>query len=217
MLFHTNETAFVQTKRKLLDDCDLWCIVSLPGGVFTAAGAGVKTNLRLFTKGRPTTQIWYYDLSVLKVAKRQPLIFKEHFQDFMQRLPTRSDSERSWTVDFTARQRQAAETATPLKAQAQQKIDEATQWKARLSDLKRTKPRDFAAETAAQDRHQTLTREARELSGQAQAIEDAAYDLKAVNPHVKTDQDARTPAELLDFIEAKGREVSAALARLRGA
>ncbi len=47
VLFRTNETAFVQTKRKLLDDCDLWCIVSLPGGVFTAAGAGVKTNLLL--------------------------------------------------------------------------------------------------------------------------------------------------------------------------
>ena len=41
-------------KRKLLDDCDLWCIVSLPGGVFTAAGAGVKTNLLFFTKGGPT-------------------------------------------------------------------------------------------------------------------------------------------------------------------
>ncbi len=30
VLFRTNENAFVQTKRKLLDDCDLWCIVSLP-------------------------------------------------------------------------------------------------------------------------------------------------------------------------------------------
>ena len=40
-----NETAFVQTKRKLLNDCDLWCIVSLPPGVFSSAGAGVKTNL----------------------------------------------------------------------------------------------------------------------------------------------------------------------------
>jgi type I restriction enzyme M protein len=45
VLFRTNETAFVQTKRKLLDDCDLWAIVSLPGGVFTAAGAGVKRFL----------------------------------------------------------------------------------------------------------------------------------------------------------------------------
>jgi type I restriction enzyme M protein len=32
-----NETAFVQTKRKLLDDCDLWSVVSLPAGVFLAA------------------------------------------------------------------------------------------------------------------------------------------------------------------------------------
>ena len=39
LLFRTNETAFVQTKRKLLDECDLWCIISLPGGVFTQAGA----------------------------------------------------------------------------------------------------------------------------------------------------------------------------------
>ncbi len=40
LLFRTNETAFVQTKRKLLDECDLYCIISLPGGVFTQAGAG---------------------------------------------------------------------------------------------------------------------------------------------------------------------------------
>ena len=38
VLFRTNETAFVQTKRKLLDECDLWCIVSLPGGVSRQPG-----------------------------------------------------------------------------------------------------------------------------------------------------------------------------------
>ncbi len=53
VLFRTNETASMQTKRKLLDDCNVWCIVSLPGGVFTAAGAGVKANLLFFTKGKP--------------------------------------------------------------------------------------------------------------------------------------------------------------------
>jgi len=45
VLFRTTESAFVQTKRKLLDETDLWCIVSLPPGVFSSAGAGVKTNL----------------------------------------------------------------------------------------------------------------------------------------------------------------------------
>src|ERR1700693_4385722 len=45
VLFRTNETAFVQTKRKLLDDCDLWRILSLPPGVFVGAGAGVETRV----------------------------------------------------------------------------------------------------------------------------------------------------------------------------
>ena len=73
LLFRINEKAFVQTKRKLLDECDLWCIVSLPSGVFTQAGAGVKTNLLFFNKGKPTQNIWYYDLSDVKVTKRKPL------------------------------------------------------------------------------------------------------------------------------------------------
>jgi type I restriction enzyme M protein len=49
----------------------------------------------------------------------------------------------------------------------------------------------------------------------ASDIEDAAYDLKAVNPNAKSEEDTRTPEELLAVIEAKGREVSDALAKLR--
>ncbi len=56
-----------------MDDCDLWAIVSLPSGVFSTAGAGVKTNLLFFTKGRKTAKIWYYDLSHVKVGKKTPL------------------------------------------------------------------------------------------------------------------------------------------------
>lgn len=73
LLFRTNESAFVETKRKLEDECDLWCIVSLPGGVFSTAGAGVKTNLLFFTKGKKTERIWYYDLSQIKVGKKTPM------------------------------------------------------------------------------------------------------------------------------------------------
>jgi type I restriction enzyme M protein len=73
LLFRTNESAFVETKRKLTDECDLWAILSLPGGVFSTAGAGVKTNLLFFTKGKKTERIWYYDLSWVKVGKKTPL------------------------------------------------------------------------------------------------------------------------------------------------
>ncbi len=46
-------------------------------------------------------------------------------------------------------------------------------------------------------------------------IEARGFDLKAVNPHAKSDEDTRTPAKLLDVIEAKGREVADAVAELR--
>jgi type I restriction enzyme M protein len=88
VLFRTNATAFVQTKRKLVDDCDLWCIVGLPPGTLVNAGAGVKINLLFFTKGKPTDT---------KVGKKSPLTLA-HFEEFFRRLPERVDSERSWTV-----------------------------------------------------------------------------------------------------------------------
>jgi type I restriction enzyme M protein len=72
-LFRKDEDAFVETKRKLVDESDLWAIISLPGGVFTGAGAGVKTNLLFFTKGRKTSKIWYYDLTHLKIGKKTPM------------------------------------------------------------------------------------------------------------------------------------------------
>jgi type I restriction enzyme M protein len=73
LLFRANESAFVETKRKLVDECNLWAIISLPGGVFSTAGAGVKTNLLFFTKGKKTEKIWYYDLSHVKMGKKTPL------------------------------------------------------------------------------------------------------------------------------------------------
>jgi type I restriction enzyme M protein len=97
VLFRNNENAFVQTKRKLLDSCDLWAILSLPAGAFVNAGAGVKTDLLFFTKGTRTEKVWYYDLSDVKVGKKTPLTF-DRFEQFFALLPTRADSERSWTM-----------------------------------------------------------------------------------------------------------------------
>ena len=122
VLFRTNEEAFVKSKKKLTDDCNLWCILSLPGGVFAAAGAGVKTNLLFFTKGKPTETIWYYDLSDLKVGKKTPLTL-DKFKDFFERLPNRESSERSWTVDLTARKDKASADAKPFKETAQARVD----------------------------------------------------------------------------------------------
>jgi type I restriction enzyme M protein len=214
VLFRTNEDAFVKTKRKLTDECDLWCILSLPGGVFSAAGAGVKTNLLFFTKGKPTERIWYYDLSDVKVGKKTPLTLAQ-FEDFAAKLTTREDSERSWTVDLSARRAKASVDAQPFKDIARTKSRAAEDAKQRLADLKKIKPRNEPAVAEAEATIRGLFKDAREAANKAEAIESAVYDLKAVNPNRKDDVDRRTPAELLDIIDAKGREVAAAVAALR--
>jgi type I restriction enzyme M protein len=47
-------------KEALLRDCNLHTIVRLPNGVFNPY-TGIRTNLLFFTKGPPTTQVWYYE------------------------------------------------------------------------------------------------------------------------------------------------------------
>ena len=46
-------------------------------------------------------------------------------------------------------------------------------------------------------------------------IEERGFDLKAVNPNRKVQEDTRTPTELLDLIEEKGKEIKEAVAGLR--
>src|SRR5262249_2268267 len=143
VLFRTNETAFVQTKRKLLEECDVWCILSLAGGVFSSAGAGVKTNLVFFTRGRQTESIWYYDLSDLKVGKKTPLT-QAHFDDFFKLLPTRGASERSWTVPFAARLQQALEEARPFRERAAELSQQAADKETAFKERKKAKSADAA-------------------------------------------------------------------------
>ncbi|MBN2864123.1 MAG: N-6 DNA methylase [Bacteroidales bacterium] len=213
LLFRTNEDAFVKTKRKLLDECDVWCIVSLPGGVFTAAGAGVKTNLLFFTKGSPTQKIWYYDMSEIKVRKKSPLTMKQ-FEEFFSLLPSRADSENSWTISMDERKSRAAEEAQPHKDQSNSKKREAAQWNERLLELKKVRPRNEESIAEAEEKVRQVSRDARDLESKAKEIEDAVYDLKAVNPHRIQVVDTRTPEELIELIKAKGQEIAEALKAL---
>ncbi len=216
LLYRTNEDGFIRTKRKLLDECDLWCILSLPGGAFTGSGAGVKTNLVFFTKGRKTERIWYYDLSHIKVGKKTPLTalqFAKFFELLDKRGTPDAETEHSWTVDFAERKRLASEEAAPLKEEASARAEQARS----LRDEAKTfrKSSDDKAADALLEKIQTADRLNREALGKAQAIEDAVYDLKAVNPQEKKVVDTRTPEQLLAAIAEKSKEVESALERLR--
>lgn len=94
------DNASVSLRRKLLEDCCLHTVLDLPGGVFT--GAGVKTVVLFFEKGRPTEKIWYYQLNLdRKLGKTRPLS-EEDLAEFVELERSRADSENSWTVDSAA-------------------------------------------------------------------------------------------------------------------
>lgn len=214
ILFRTTEEAFVRTKRRLLEECDLYCIVSLPGGAFSGTGAGVKTNLLFFNKGKPTERIWYYDLSDIKVGKKTPFTL-DRFSEFFALLPARGESDRSWTIDLVARREKAAMDAAPFHKEVERHEREIETLKVKRREDKKAGASAAALE-AIDDQIRDLAKLAREATNRATAIEDAVYDLKAVNPNAASNQDLRTPSELIEIIEREGQVIRQALERLRG-
>lgn len=215
VLFRTNEDGFVKTKRKLLTDCRIEAIISLPGGVFTQAGAGVKTNIVIFTKGQLTKTIWYYDLSHLKIRKRTPLT-RAHFDHFFAVYPDKADSETSWTVDMDGRKQAARAEAQPFYDEAAELERQARAKRDKLAKLRKAKQNRSDEYKELQTAVKELDKKARQIRKKGEGLEAAVYDLKAVNPNNQVEEDTRTPEELIAIIEAKGQEVAAALALLKG-
>lgn len=56
-----NSNAHKSIRRKLLEDCRLDAVISMPSGVFKPY-AGVSTGILIFTKGEPTEKVWFYDM-----------------------------------------------------------------------------------------------------------------------------------------------------------
>jgi len=88
----------VSLRKTLLETCNLHTVLDLPGGTFT--GAGVKTVVLFFEKGKPTKKIWYYQLNLERnLGKTNPLNEKD-LDDFLTLQKSKADSENSWTVDI---------------------------------------------------------------------------------------------------------------------
>lgn len=93
------DNASVSLRKTLLETCNLHTVLDLPGGTFT--GAGVKTVVLFFEKGKPTKKIWYYQLNLERnLGKTNPLNEKD-LDDFLTLQKSKADSENSWTVDIT--------------------------------------------------------------------------------------------------------------------
>lgn len=196
-----------ETKRKLVDECNLWAIVSLPGGVFSTAGAGVKTNLLFFTKGQKTEQIWYYDLSYVKVGKKTPLTLAHFGFDAQGRVLPDEALPAILTTDWLADDANAGQPCpsyarmlrhkgTPegasryswtvdfsarrakARAEIQPLLDEAAQIKATVVDLKEQLKR-LKKDKATDAELLALTTDMAEKDKAARELETQAADLEA--------------------------------------
>jgi len=87
-------------KETLLTDCNLHTIVRLPNGVFSPY-TSIRTNLLFFTKGQPTTEVWYYEHPYPPGAKSynkgKPIRIEE-FEAERLWWEKREENEQAWCV-----------------------------------------------------------------------------------------------------------------------
>ncbi len=90
------DNASVSLRKLLLESCNLHTVLDLPGGSFI--GAGVKTVVLFFEKGKPTQKVWFYQLNLDRnLGKTNPLSERD-LADFVKLQKTKAESENSWSV-----------------------------------------------------------------------------------------------------------------------
>ena len=134
-------------RKELLECCDLHTVLDCPAKTFL--GAGVKTVVLFFEKGKPTRDIWFYQLDPGRSLGKTDPLNDDDLAEFVEMQRTRPESEKSWTVS--------------------------------VGDL-----------------------------------DPATLDLSPKNPNRPDESDTRTPAEILDEIEALDAEAAEVLASIRG-
>lgn len=90
------DNATIELRKHLLARCDLYCILDMPSGTFQ--GAGVKTVVLFFEKGKPTQDIWYYQLNTGRSLGKTSSLNDDDMADFIKLAKTRATSSNSWII-----------------------------------------------------------------------------------------------------------------------
>jgi len=100
--FLFGEGVKTRIKEKLLTEFDLHTIVRLPKGVFSPY-TDINTNLLFFSKGRPTTEVWFYELPLpdtfKKYTKTKPINIEE-FNALKSWWNDRMENDFAWKVSL---------------------------------------------------------------------------------------------------------------------
>jgi type I restriction enzyme M protein len=91
------DNAAVSLRKQLLESCNLHTVLDCPRNTFP--GAGVKTVVLHFEKGRPTSKVWFYQLDPGRnLGKTNPLNDAD-LAEFVTLQKTFAGSPKSWSVD----------------------------------------------------------------------------------------------------------------------
>jgi type I restriction enzyme M protein len=92
------DNASVALRKQLLEDCNLYAVLELPGGAFT--GTGVKTVVLFFEKGKDTKKIWYYSLNLSRNLGKTNSLNELDLEEFVTLSATQAEGENSWSVNI---------------------------------------------------------------------------------------------------------------------
>ena len=84
-------------RKLLLESCNLHTVLDLPGGTFT--GAGVKTVVLFFEKGKSTKKVWCYQLNLDRNLGKTNALSEKDLADFVKLQKTKAEGDNSWSVD----------------------------------------------------------------------------------------------------------------------
>ena len=94
------DNASIALRKQLLEECEVTAILDLPKGAFT--GTGVQTVVLFFTKGKPTTKVWYYQLNLARNLGKTNSLNEQDLAEFVITSDTQASTENSWLVDVKA-------------------------------------------------------------------------------------------------------------------
>lgn len=90
------DNAAIGLRKELLESCNLYTVLDCPAKTFL--GAGVKTVVLFFEKGKPTEKTWFYQLDPGRsLGKTNPLNDTD-LAEFVELQKTFTEGEKSWLV-----------------------------------------------------------------------------------------------------------------------
>ena len=198
--------AFATVKKDLLEQFNLFMVVSLPPGSF-APYADVKTALLFFDRPGPTKEVLYYELPIpegLKKFSKGSPIGDEHF-----------DELRLVWQRWNQYRLQGGERPFGLAAELREQWRVHRLWEAYRSDKtgKLPKPQASAGDSevaikAHQEEGPNPTNQVNAWVERYDDIQNRGFDLTTANPHSSPEQDILKPWELTTSILERLRELN---------